>query len=187
MHLLLRRSKRTPHRGQAMAEFALILPLALLILFGIIQFGFLFASQIGMVNALRETARYASTSPVTDATSADTSGAIVCQYLLGQGSFAGTGALNKMPGYESAFAGPASVTYQSYTDPHGGTPTYSVKLTVYAEYRHLLLVPLVNVILDGLDGAADTRFRLGAQETMRIENQLMTTSPTGLNPRTVTC
>ena len=168
-----------------MAEFALILPLALLILFGIIQFGFLFASQIGMVNALRETARYASTSPVTDNATADASGAIVCKYLLGQAPYAGVGALNKMPGYESAFAGPASVTYASYADPHAGTPTYSVKLTVYAEYRHMLLVPLVNVILDGLDGASDSRFRLGAGETMRIENQLMTTDPA--LTRTVTC
>ena len=185
MHFLLRRSKRSPAKGQAMAEFALILPLALLILFGIIQFGFLFASQIGMVNALREAARYASTSPVNDSATADSSGATVCDYLLGDAPFAGSGAMNKMPGYERGFAGPASVSYESYADPHAGTPTYSVKLTIYAEYRHMLLVPLVNVILDALDGASDSRFRLGAQETMRVENQLMTTNP-GLT-RTVTC
>jgi Flp pilus assembly protein TadG len=176
MNLLPPRSKRAP-RGQAMAEFALILPLALLILFGIMQFGFLFASQIGMVNALRETARFASTSPVSDVATANTSGASVCKYLLGQTPYAGSGALNKMPGYESAFAGPASVRYQSYTDPHDAPLTYSVKLTVYAEYRHLLLVPLVNAILDGLDGASDNRFRLGATETMRVENPLLTTDP----------
>ena len=168
-----------------MAEFALVLPIALLVLFGIIQFGFLFASQIGMVNALREAARYASTSPVSDTATADSSGATVCDYLLGDTPFVGNGAMNKMPGYERPFAGPAYVTYLSYTDPHGGTPTYSVKLTIYAEYRHLLLVPLVNVILDGLDGAADGRFRLGASETMRVENQLITTDP-NLN-RQVTC
>jgi len=160
-----------------MAEFALILPIALLIMFGIIQFGFLFASQIGMVNALRETARFASTSAVSDAATANANADNVCDYLLGAGSYAGAGALNKMPGYESAFAGPATVTYTSYTDPHGGTPTYSVRLTVYAEYRHLLLVPLVNALLDGLDGAGDGRFRLGATETMRVENPLLTTDP----------
>ena len=168
-----------------MAEFALILPIALLILFGIIQFGFLFASQIGMVNALRETARYASTSAVSDTASADDTGGIVCDYLLGRGSFVGRGALNKMPGYESAFAGPASISYASYADPHGGAATYSVKLTIYAEYRHMLLVPLVNVILDGLDGAGDSRFRLGASESMRVENPQMMSNPS--LTRTVSC
>jgi TadE-like protein len=185
--LLFRRSKRADRRGQAMAEFALVLPLALLVLFGIIQFGFLFASQIGFVNALREAARYASTSPVNDNTTADFTGGVVCDYLLGSPpDFVGSGAMNKMPGYEPAFAGPASVTYVSYPDPHQGTtPTYSVKLTIYAEYRHLLLVPLVNVILDGLDGTGDSRFRLGASETMRVENPLLTTNPNLV--RQVTC
>jgi Flp pilus assembly protein TadG len=169
-----------------MAEFALVLPIALLVLFGIIQFGFLFASQIGMVNALREAARYASTSPVNDATTATTTGATVCKYVLGDAPFAGAGAMNKMPGYERGFAGPASITYNSYVDPHAPPNTYSVKLTLYAEYRHLLLVPLVNVILDGLDGASDSRFRLGASETMRVENQLLTDDP-GLVNYIVNC
>src|SRR5688500_11769840 len=98
-----RRSRDHASRGQAMAEFALILPIALLILFGIIQFGFLFASQIGMVNALRETARFASTSPVNDGTSATSVASNVCDYMLGEGAYVGQGALSKMPGYENAF------------------------------------------------------------------------------------
>ena len=172
MNLFARRTKRSSSRGQAMAEFALVLPIALLIIFGIIQFGFLFGSQIGMVNAMRETVRYASTSPVNDSTTANDNADSICDYLLDA-----NGALDKMPGYESAFAGPATVAYESYTDPHGGTPTYSVRLTVYAEYRHILLVPLVNVILDGLDGSSDGRFRLSATEAMRVENPLLTTNP----------
>jgi Flp pilus assembly protein TadG len=170
MEFLRRRLVPTPSRGQAMAEFALILPIALLILFGIIQFGFLFASQIGMVNALRETVRYASTSPVTDNGAADYAKDKVCAYLSAE-------ALGTMPGYESGFLGPSSVSYDSYTDPHVAPETYSVRITVYAEYRHLLLVPLVNVILDGLDGTADGRFRLSATEAMRVENPLLTTNP----------
>ena len=165
-----RHSKRTAHRGQAMAEFALILPIALLVLFGIIQFGFLFASQIGFVNALRETVRYGSTSPVNDATTAGITKGNICTHLT-------TVALEAMPGYEPGFVGPSSVSFESYTDPHGGTPTYSVRLTVYAEYRHRLLVPLVNVILDGVDGTSDGRFRLAATETMRVENPILTTDP----------
>jgi hypothetical protein len=115
--------------------------------------------------------RYASTSPVNDMTTAGVTKGNVCTYLRDD-------AMRKMPGYESGFLGPSSVQYQSYQDPHAGTtPTYSVRMTVYAEYRHMLLVPLVNAILDGLDGSSDGRFRLSATETMRVENPLLITNP----------
>ena len=53
-------------RGQALTEFALVAPLLFLILFGIIQLGFLFGGQNGLTNAAREAARYASTLPTPD-------------------------------------------------------------------------------------------------------------------------
>jgi Flp pilus assembly protein TadG len=172
-----------------MAEFALILPIALLILFGIIQFGFLFSSQIGLVNALRETARFASTSQVNNSTVATTIGSNVCDYLLNEGSYVGSGAMVRMAGYESGAVvrgGSTFVRYDSYTDPHQAPATYSVRVTIHTEYKHLLLVPLVNVILDGLDGTSDGRFQLGATEAMRVENPLLMTAPTGF-PVTENC
>ena len=45
--------------GQAMVEFALVLPLLLVLLFGIIDFGWLFYNKIAINNASREGARYA--------------------------------------------------------------------------------------------------------------------------------
>ena len=45
--------------GQAMVEFALILPIFLLILCGILDFGWLFYNQLSLNNACREGARYA--------------------------------------------------------------------------------------------------------------------------------
>lgn len=59
--------------GQAMVEFALILPIFLLILCGIIDFGWLFYNQLSLNNACREGARYAV---VHTADNADT-GAII--------------------------------------------------------------------------------------------------------------
>lgn len=44
--------------GQAMVEFALILPLLILLLCGIIDFGWIFGNQITMNNASREAARF---------------------------------------------------------------------------------------------------------------------------------
>jgi len=52
-----RKNKR--ESGQAMLEFALVLPLFLLLIMGIIDFGFLFYNYIGMENAARNAARIA--------------------------------------------------------------------------------------------------------------------------------
>lgn len=177
MKLPRRRTK--PSRGQALVEFALILPIALLILMGIIQFGFLFSGQIGVINAVREAARYGSTSPVSDATAANSSGTNVCNYLLGTAA-TNPNAMSRVPGYSVANvvrSGATYVRYESYTDPHAGTPTYSVRLTLHIDYKHPLLVPIVSAIIDGLDGATDSRLKLGATEAMRVENPVIGTDP----------
>lgn len=171
-------NKRIPsrdERGQALVEFALILPIALLILMGIIQFGFLFAGHIGVTNAIRETARFGSTSPVSDNASANTAGTGICTYLKGT-------ALTRVPGYTPGYVVTSgsprtTVSFASYTDPHSAPLTYSVRLTVHIEYDHPLLVPIVSAIIDGLDGVNDSRFQLGATEAMRVENPLLTTDP----------
>ncbi|MGN0334309.1 MAG: TadE/TadG family type IV pilus assembly protein [Lachnospiraceae bacterium] len=46
-------------KGQATVEFALILPIFILLVFGIIDFGWLFYNKIQVNNASREGARYA--------------------------------------------------------------------------------------------------------------------------------
>ncbi len=46
--------------GQAVVEFALVAPILLLILCGIIDFGWIFSAQIATDNCAREGARYAS-------------------------------------------------------------------------------------------------------------------------------
>ena len=51
---------RKKEEGQAMVEFALVLPLLLVLLFGIIDFGWLFYNKIDVNNASREGARYAA-------------------------------------------------------------------------------------------------------------------------------
>ena len=46
--------------GQAVVEFALVLPLLLLLIFGAMDFGWLFFNKIQVNNASREGARYAA-------------------------------------------------------------------------------------------------------------------------------
>ena len=50
-------------RGQGFVEFALILPVLLLVLLGIIEFGYVFAAYSGMFNAAREGTRYGVVNP----------------------------------------------------------------------------------------------------------------------------
>jgi Flp pilus assembly protein TadG len=54
-----RRRRRT--RGQALVEFAVVLPVFLLILSGILDFGFILYSRITVISAAREGARIATT------------------------------------------------------------------------------------------------------------------------------
>lgn len=63
------RQKKRKHKGedgQAMVEFALVLPIFLLILCGIIDFGWLFYNQLSLNNACREGARYAVVNTAED-------------------------------------------------------------------------------------------------------------------------
>jgi Flp pilus assembly protein TadG len=70
-------SRRSP--GQSLVEFALIMPLLVAFLFGIIELGYLLNVYIGLTNSAREAARagtlYQVSSPLTstsDVTTADT-------------------------------------------------------------------------------------------------------------------
>lgn len=56
---MLDRSRRRGERGAAMVEFAILLPLFLLIIAGIVDFGRAFFTQIALTNAAREGVRYA--------------------------------------------------------------------------------------------------------------------------------
>jgi uncharacterized repeat protein (TIGR01451 family) len=56
-------SSRRPSRGQGFVEFALILPVLLLLMLGIIEFGYVFAAYSGLFNAAREGVRYGVTNP----------------------------------------------------------------------------------------------------------------------------
>lgn len=62
---------RKDENGQALVEFALILPLFLLLIMGIIQFGFIFSGQITLTSAAREGARLAVVTDPYEVADAD--------------------------------------------------------------------------------------------------------------------
>lgn len=56
MGLIMHREQR--ERGASLIEFAIILPLLLVVLFGIVEFGFILYDKVMITNAAREGARY---------------------------------------------------------------------------------------------------------------------------------
>lgn len=59
---MTRRSRIRDDRGQTMVEFTLVVPLLLVILFGIIQFGIVYNNYITLTDAVRVGARKAAVS-----------------------------------------------------------------------------------------------------------------------------
>jgi len=167
------RLPRRSDQGQALTEFALIAPVLLLILFSIIQFGFLLGGQIGMTNGTREAARYASTVP--NATAAQVKVELTTRALP-----------KAIPGFRAANVDNALtvVSFCSYTNPNHNAatfPSYSVKVRITSVYRHPLFVPLVNLIVDGVDGTPDGALTATVTEEMLVENPRLTTTG-GLTP-----
>lgn len=150
-------------RGQALPEFALVLPLVILTFFGIIQFGITLGGHIALVNSVREATRYASASPVNSNPTNQVETVIA----------------RAVPGYN----GTATTTYSYcyYTDPL--TPvTYSVRIHMSVQYGHPLFVPLVGNIIDGIDGTPDGRYTVTVQEDMRVESLPYKSPPSGMSP-----
>lgn len=58
MRMCIRRQDCTD-RGAAAVEFALVVPILILVMIGIVNFGFVLAQQISLNNAARQAARYA--------------------------------------------------------------------------------------------------------------------------------
>lgn len=164
--------------GQALVEFALVLIPLLTLLFGIIQSGFLFGGQTGLVNAAREGARYAATLQAADSTTTTADAAATLKELKIKIL------PRSVPGYLSSNLvetglGSTAVCYIAY--PNADSATYSVRVRVQIKYRHPLYIPIVGTIVDGIDGTpGDNAFTLAASEEMRVENPPLSAAPTGL-------
>jgi Flp pilus assembly protein TadG len=78
----VKRRATTDDRGAAAVEFALVLPLLVGVLFGIIQFGALFFLHNNMVNAAREAARKMAVGEATTNAQAQT---VATTYLASWG------------------------------------------------------------------------------------------------------
>lgn len=139
---LFRRRRLRGEDGQALLEFALVLPIFLLILCGILDFGWLFYNQLALNNICREGARYAvvNTAPnhTTDGILHHIQNYMEDTYTLGDVD--------------------VTVTYSQPLDPISGDVTVAV-----VEDFHFL-TPLVSTVI-----GTDER-QLTAQVIMKVES-----------------
>jgi VCBS repeat-containing protein len=62
----MRKDNQARRQGQTLVEFAITLPVLLVLMFGIVEFGRIFQAWVSIQNAAREAARYASTNQYSE-------------------------------------------------------------------------------------------------------------------------
>lgn len=164
-------------RGQSLVEFALVVPLLLLLLLGIVQFGFIFNSYVTLTNAAREGARegtiYAYDTTLSKAQNDAGRNNLILSSLKSSMNLLATAAPNFSSG-ASWTSSNGGLTYTNgdltvtYTIPSGVTdndPRTAEQVTVNALYHQDLLIPLIGNLLPRDSGG---RLQLTGQVTMVV-------------------
>jgi Flp pilus assembly protein TadG len=156
----LRTARISTDRGQAVIELALTLPLLLLVVFGIIDFGFMFQRYEAVTNAAREGARLGVLADYT-ATEAQNRALdyLVASGLNGPIRACGTGTIVKNSRCAQMTTSTVVVA--------GSTPAKTVnQVKVIVEYDHVyqFVGPIMNLFGGGLGS-----IRLRASSSMRRE------------------
>ena len=162
-------------RGQSMVEFALVLGPLLLVLLGIIQFGFIFNSYVTMTNAAREGAREGTIYVYDRTLTKDQNdlarnnqiktSVLTSMNLLGKTSpqFSTSGAWTTSG---TTFTnGDLVVTYDLPAAVTDSDPRTGWQITVSAKYHQDLIIPMIAALLPKDAGG---RLQLTGQVTMVI-------------------
>jgi Flp pilus assembly protein TadG len=166
---------RDPARGQSLVEFSLILAPLMLVLLGIIQFGFIFNTYVTLTNAAREAARSGSIV-VYDRTLTKAQNDLVRNQAI---LTTLTSSMNLLSTSSPQFTSGSTWTQSgstftngdltvTYTIPSGVTdtdPRTGERITVTAAYHQDLVVPLIANLLPRDAGG---RLRLTGVVTMVI-------------------
>jgi Flp pilus assembly protein TadG len=172
-----RRADRPRSAGQSLVEFALVLPPLMLIILGIVQFGFIFNTYVTVSNAVREAARigtiYAYDSSLSKAQNDAARNAMVLSTLKSSMNYLS----RTTPEFTSGASWTSSnggLTFTNgdivvtYAVPSGLTdtdPRVAEQVTVTATYHQDLIIPLIANLLPTDPGG---RLRLSGQVTMVI-------------------
>jgi Flp pilus assembly protein TadG len=156
---ITRPDMRLAERGAALVEFALAVPLMLVVFAGIVDFGFAFQRYEVITNAAREGARMATLPGYGDPNTID---AYVRSYVQQGLSLSDSAMTTVMP------SGSVTVSYADLTVPAAVSGTMTVSTaTVNVSYQHtwLLLRPMLSL----LNKSWGTTITLTASSQMRME------------------
>ena len=151
------RIPRRSERAQSLSEFALIVPLLIILIFGVVDFGMALRAYITVAQATREGARYASVGNLPGTFTAG--GAGDCD-----GTSEGTAVGKVCTALENLNL--SNVEDVSVTYPDGEAPGNSVRVS--AEYEYNFITPL-DSILNFLGSSSDGTITVSATTDMRLE------------------
>ena len=145
---------RRAERGQSLAELALILPVLLILLFGVVEFGMVLKSYIQVTNATREGARYAALGA--------TAGSYPTNCQASGDTTAVGRTCSSLAGLKLANVSSVTVTY-----PNGKVSGNKVVVTV--NYVYKFFTPVGGLISLFSGGGSSNRITLSSSTTMRLE------------------
>lgn len=137
------RKKEKGERGQSLVEFALIVPLFLLLVFAIVDFGMGFYSWITVTNAAREGARIG---------------------VVGADSAAITERVNDTAG---SLSGPNLTVTVGNASDQGGDSGEEVSVSVV--YKYELITPVSGIMSTISGGSLGPNINFSATSKMRLE------------------
>jgi Flp pilus assembly protein TadG len=146
--------KINDQRGASLVEFAIVLPLLLIVLFGIIEFGLIFYNQQVITNASREGARYGIISQSPRVTEAQIKQRVIDYCFNNLITFGSTDRTPK-DGDIDASAKSAPVF-----------PVDDLRVTVRWNYQFLVLPAIASKFFEG---TADKGITLSATSLMKYE------------------
>jgi Flp pilus assembly protein TadG len=148
-------------------------PILVLLVMAIFQFAFVFESQMGLTNAVREAARRAAAT--TNPTSA-----WVRAELCGAPSGPCDGGLLKtnVQAFDGGnLAADPTADFCAYAVDIAGSPVTSYRITVAVTYRHPVFFPLIAFATDAMDGSSDGKWQISASAQMRLEKGAPSPAP----------
>lgn len=161
---LRHRSRSKELRGQALVEFAVIVPLLVLLLVGVIQLGVTLGGNVGLINSVREAARYGSVCTGGPAAC----GPIVATYSVSKISSAAFG-LGGTP--------TATVEYQAYQDSSTAPAKWNVRIRVSGCAASVIFMPVIGYLISP---GSPNSLPLKRVETFRVEGSPSVAAQAGI-------
>jgi Flp pilus assembly protein TadG len=152
------RQRRPRDRGQSLVEFALLIPIFLILVFGIIDFGLGLRAYISLTQSTREGARFASIGNPAGTFSTGGSGecnGTTTSTVVGR-------VCRTMNGLDLTDVQSVTVTY-----PNGNSPGESVRVSASYEYEYITPVRRLVTFFSG--GSLPSFLTLSSSTEMRLE------------------